>query len=75
MRQVGLIAEAKKHEQQARDAAPWLDEHFRHYDTPDEAAARRKKEEAELAARPAPDIDLPAPRCGLKLLGCEVLSY
>jgi hypothetical protein len=62
MRQVGLIAEAKKHEQQARDAAPWLDEHYRHYDTPDEAAARRKKEEAELAARPAPDIDLPAPR-------------
>ena len=40
---VGLVAEAKKYEEQARAAAPWLDEMFRHYDTPEEAAARKQK--------------------------------
>ena len=59
---VGLVAEAKKHEEQARAAAPWLDEMFRHYDTPEEAAARKQKEAEEAAARPAPDPELPAPR-------------
>lgn len=64
---VGLVAEAKKHEHQARDAAPWLDEQYRHYDTTEEAAERKKKEEEEQAARPAPNENLPAPRSAGKV--------
>jgi len=64
---VGLVQEAKKHEQQARDAAPWLDEAMRHYDTAEEATARKQKEEEELAARPVPNVDLPAPRSAGKV--------
>jgi tetratricopeptide (TPR) repeat protein len=64
---VGLIAEAKKHELQAREAAPWLDMDVRHYDTPEEAAERKRREEEERAARPEPKADLPAPRTAGKV--------
>ena len=64
---VGLVKEAKKHEMQARDAAPWLDMDKRNYDTPEEAAERKKKEEEERAARPAADETLPAPRTAGKV--------
>jgi len=64
---VGMVQEAKKHEMQARDAAPWLDMHKRNYDTPEEAAERKMKEEEERAARPADDENLPAPRTAGKV--------
>ena len=64
---VGLVAEAKKHELQAREAAPWLDSDVRHYDTPEEAAERKTREEEERASRPEPSADLPAPRSAGKV--------
>jgi tetratricopeptide (TPR) repeat protein len=64
---VGMVQEAKKHEMQARDAAPWLDMDKRNYDTPEEAAERKRKEEEERAARPADDENLPAPRTAGKV--------
>jgi len=59
----GYLAEARKAEEEARKAAPWVEER-REYETPEENAARKAREEEEEAARRAKDeaCGIPAPR-------------
>jgi len=68
----GFLADAKAHEQKARDAAPWMDEDRREYETSEEREAREAREAdakvAEEAKRAAEQLaNVPEPRPSAKV--------